>query len=557
MQLFLKLFEPYLQWFYHCFDRIVINGHLLGLMRESQIVYFFRDVCGHPKLTKELLRQRSQDYQVWVERFAHNHKVPLVWAEKHVRKEQLVASRQQRRLHQGQFGVYFIIKSREAGWTFRLRPPKFPTADPNYQIVSKQRSFYTHYYFYILDPVAGPLVLRVGSFLPFALTAYLNGHSFLERALSAHKVKFVKQDNRFVSVADPAQLQAAADRLDGKTLQQRIDYWAFILAPKFSARERAACGGLRRLYVMEQIEYCRNFIFKRSWPIRSIFQRSCELGLYLLTADRIVALFGKHNTRRIRGKLQNVMERVEHGQQVFRTWCRNSFLKQYEKAATFLRLELVSNNVRDFGLKKSLAHWPAMRERFQQITDRFAAVQAQNLNVHGQLDVLARLAQPVIQGKTKVAGIKLEQKRILRLLEVLLQAAAGNLKRWTTTQLRDTVLDQCGLKQKDYTLNQIRYDLRKLRLHGLIERIPHTHAYRFTQKGYKLALLLIQLRKRIYGPLAFGNFRHRQIPSTCPTQPSSGFITSSIAISTKHSASWQPEASVTERLFYQILLSRI
>jgi hypothetical protein len=70
--------------------------------------------------------------------------------------------------------------------------------------------------------------------------------------------------------------------------------------------------------------------------------------------------------------------------------------------------------------------------------------------------------------------------------------------------LHDTVLDQCGLKQKDYTLNQIRYDLRKLRLHGIIERIPHSHAYCFTQKGYRLALLLIQLRKRIYGPVAFG-----------------------------------------------------
>ena len=73
------------------------------------------------------------------------------------------------------------------------------------------------------------------------------------------------------------------------------------------------------------------------------------------------------------------MERVDHGQQVFRTHCRNSFLKQYEKAATFLRLELVSNNVRDFRLKKSLIHWEAMRQRFKEITDRFAAVQAQNL----------------------------------------------------------------------------------------------------------------------------------------------------------------------------------
>ena len=520
MLLFLKLFEPYLQWFYHCFDRIVINGHLLGLMRESQIVYFFRNVCGHPKLTKELLRQRSQDYQTWVEHFARNHKLPCIWAEKHVRKEDLVAPRQQRCLHQGKFGVYYIIKSREQGWTFRILPPKFATSDPNYQIVRKQRSQYTHYYFYIVDAVAGPMVLRVGSFLPFSVTAYLNGHNFIERQLTRQGIKFVKDDNRFVSVAEPAKLQAVADGLSGKTIQQRIDYWAFILAPKFSPKERAACGGLRRLYVMEQIEYCRNFIFKRSWPIRSIFQRSCELGMYLLTADRITALFGKRNTRRVRGKLQNVMERVDHGMHVFRTWCQNSFLKQYEKAATFLRLELVSNNVRDFKLKKSLAHWDAMRERFGQITDRFAAVQAQNLNVHGQLDVLARLAQPVIQGKTKVSGIKLEQKRILRLLEVLLQGAAGHLKRWTTAQLRDAVLKQCALKPKDYTLHQIRYDLRKLRLHGLIERIPHSHAYRFTQKGYKLALLLIQLRKRIYGPAAFGVLRHRPNPHH---QPDSAF----------------------------------
>lgn len=509
MQLFLKLFAPYLQWFYHCFDRIVINGHLLGLMRENQVVYFFRDVCGHPKITKEVLRQRSQDYQTWVEHFALNHKLPLVWAEKGVRKEDQVAARQQRHLRERKFGVYFIIKSREQGWTFRILQPKFASADPNYQLVRKQRSLYTHYYFYIVDAVAGPMVLRVGSFLPFSVTAYLNGHNFIERALAGQGVKFVKDDNRFVSAADPARLQAAADRLDGQTLQQRIDYWTLIVAPKFSAKERTACGGLHRLYVMEQIEYCRNFIFKRSWPIRSIFQRSCELGLYRLTADRIVALFGKQNTRRVRGKLQNVMERVDHGMQVFRTWCRNSFLKQYEKAATFLRLELVSNNVRDFRLKKSLIHWDAMRRSFQDITDRFAGVQAQNLNVHGQFDVLARLAEPALQGKTKVSGIKLEQKRILRLLEVLLQGAGGHLKRWTTAQLRQTVLEQCALKPQDYTLNQIRYDLRKIRVHGLIERIPHTHAYRFTQRGQKLALLLIQLRKRIYGPIAFGILRHR------------------------------------------------
>ena len=67
MRLFLKLFGPFVQWFYQCFDRIVINGYLSFLTRENNVVYFFRDVRREPVLTKELLRQRTDQYQSWVE----------------------------------------------------------------------------------------------------------------------------------------------------------------------------------------------------------------------------------------------------------------------------------------------------------------------------------------------------------------------------------------------------------------------------------------------------------------------------------------------------------
>jgi len=517
MQRFLKLFEPYLQWFYHCFDRIVINGYLSFLTRENNVVYFFREVCQKPKITKEVLAERTRQYQAWVAHYARNHQVPLLWPDKGVRKEDLVRSRQQRMVREKRFGLYYILQSMEQGWTFRAVPPKYATSDPNFQFVRKHKSRYTHYYFYILDEVAGPMVLRVGSFLPFQLTAYLNGHNFMERQLRRQKIPFTKEDNRFVSVGDPAALQKAADQLTGKLMQDRIDYWALIVAPKFSARERAACAGLHRVYAGMQIEYCRNFIFKRHWPIRSIFQRSCELGLYLLTADRIAVLFGQQRRlKTISGKWQNVLERIDHGQHVFRTYYKNSFLKQYEKAATFLRQEIVCNNLKDFGLKKTLPHWEPVRERFQQITDRFAQTQAQHLNVHGQFDVLARLAKPVFQGKTKVAGIKLENTRLMRLLELLLQGAGGHFRKWTTAQLHAAILDAYNVKPKDYTLSQLRYDVRKLRLHGLIERVPKSYAYRFSPKGTKLSILLVQLRKRIYGPLGFGLFRTRPNPDFMP-----------------------------------------
>lgn len=90
------------------------------------------------------------------------------------------------------------------------------------------------------------------------------------------------------------------------------------------------------------------------------------------------------------------------------------------------------------------------------------------------------------------------------------QAVGACIGYWGPTRRALTLFAPAG----DNGDHQIRYDLRKLRLHGLIERIPHSHAYRFTQKGYKLALLLIQLRKRIYGSVAFGILRHQLNPQS-------------------------------------------
>ena len=61
---------------------------------------------------------------------------------------------------------------------------------------------------------------------------------------------------------------------------------ADLLGPKFSAKERKQLN-LSRFYAIAQIEYCRNFIFKRNFPIHKLFERSCELGLWRLTADKI------------------------------------------------------------------------------------------------------------------------------------------------------------------------------------------------------------------------------------------------------------------------------
>src|SRR5271166_6099349 len=116
------------------------HGYLSGLSRPEQVVYFFRDVLGLPVVSKEVLRQRTRDYQDWVEAYARNHHLPMEWAEKGVRKEDYVSPRLRRLVKNNEYGVYFIFKSMEQGRTFRISVPKYPTQDPNYRILAHQRS---------------------------------------------------------------------------------------------------------------------------------------------------------------------------------------------------------------------------------------------------------------------------------------------------------------------------------------------------------------------------------------------------------------------------------
>jgi hypothetical protein len=516
MDVFTKLFGDMLVFVYHCFDRIVIHGYLTALSRPELVVHFFRDIVGVAEVSKEVLSQRTNDYQRWVEAYARNHAIPIEWAEKGVRKEDHVLPWLRRMARHNAYGVYFIFKSLEQGPTFRVSLPKYPTRDPHYRILAHQRSRFTHYYFYIRDEVLGPMVVLVASFFPFRTTYYLNGHSFIEQELTRAGISFRKHDNAFLAVADTAALQAAADRMNSDIIRRRLDYWTLILGPKFSKKERAQVN-LSRLYAISQIEYCRNFIFKRHFPIHKLFERSCELGLWRLGANKIATIFGTriNRNRRMRGKLATVIDQIEHGHHAFRAYFKNAFLKQYEKFSTFLRNELTSNNLSDFGLRKGLDHLDAVRATFHAITDRFAGYQAEWLNVHVDFPLLQRLARPITVGAVRYPGLKIHEPRIIRLFEVLMHGG-HQLGGWTARQIHHAVLTTFDLSEKSYGLNQLRYDLRKLKGHGLIERDGSRYAYRLTQKGVQVALLFLFFHKRLCGPIANSRFHHRPDPQHSP-----------------------------------------
>jgi hypothetical protein len=130
------------------------------------------------------------------------------------------------------------------------------------------------------------------------------------------------------------------------------------------------------------------------------------------------------------------------------------------------------------------------------------------LNVHVDVPLFQRLALPIAVGRTRVPGVKIHDTRMMRLLEVLLHAGP-QLAGWRTVNIHAAVRAAFGLTADRYSLTQLRYDLRKLKAHGLLERLGRSYAYRLTDKGIRVGALFILFHKRICGPLANSLFQHR------------------------------------------------
>jgi hypothetical protein len=294
-------------------------------------------------------------------------------------------------------------------------------------------------------------------------------------------------------------------------IRKRLDDWTWLIGPKFSSKDRQAIN-LSRHYSIQQVEYCRNLIFRRHFPIHKLFERSCDIGLLRMLPDKITQIFGFRVHKRLRGKLQSVLEKVEPGHHVFRACGKSAVLRMYEKFATFLRLEALSNNLRDFGLRKSLDDLDAVRKTLAAVTDRFAALEAEALNVHVDFALFQRIALPIAVGQVKVPGIRIHDTRMIRLMEVLLHSGT-KITGWRTAEVHQAILTSFGLKPT-YTITQLRYDIRKMKAHGLVERHGKRYAYQLTDTSNKVALMFVLFHKRVCGPLANSLFESRPPSNT-------------------------------------------
>jgi hypothetical protein len=178
---------------------------------------------------------------------------------------------------------------------------------------------------------------------------------------------------------------------------------------------------------------------------------------------------------------------------------KNFDLKQYFKEGRGCRTEGTFRNPNDFGVNKGLANLPYLQKIGRQINRRLLEIERVSHNGMSG-DSIQRVVQPTVDEDGKKApGLKFGQPRVMALF-LALTLFQHLIDGFRNRELRQQVADLLGVTVADYRSNQMTYDLRRLRLKGLIYRSPGTNRYFVTPYGWKVARLFSRLEARVFRP---------------------------------------------------------
>ncbi len=483
-----------------CIDRMYLNAYVPRLQYESGVAAFFRQHRGHPFASSALMDPISKAFVAAIQAFGQEQGVPLLTFAKGQRKDDVMAEHLAR--FTGSEGVLFVGRAQEKTRVIRTEKRRNPTTGQAYPWLVRSTAMVNHFYFYGVDRDFGPFFLKFGTYFPYTAKLCLNGHEYVKRQLARREIAFEALDNGILSCANPRRLQALCDGLSAEKIDTFFRKWLHRLPHPFTRQDRHA--GYRYELSILQAEFSLTQVLDRPLSGRLLFEDLIRENLDLGRPDRVQLIFDRRVTRQTPGRFRTRVLTDGVVPSLHVTY-KHSDLKQYLKglapaaAGRGLRTELTVNDTRDFGIGRGLTNLAALRQVGFQATRRLLDVQ--RLSLDGSIgDVtVEHVHRPVIVQGHRVPGLRFLDPRVLALFMALVVFRLLP-QGFTARELRQHVAPLLGKAPRELSLGQLTYDLRRLRLHGLIERLPKQHRYRVTNPGLRVALFVPRLWARTLRP---------------------------------------------------------
>lgn len=477
-----------------CIDRLYLNGYVPRLQSSGQVCAFLCDHLGNRIPSPAAIRPLHDRFVQAVAAFADQHLVPLVQFERGQRKDDVAA--QQRARFRAAEGVVFIGTAQERQFSFKATKHVTPPRAVHFSF-SRQSVAVKHYYFYLQDADWGPAFIKIGTYLPYPVRVCLNGHEWLKQQLRKRAIPFESLDNGFRWCADPERLQRLADTLGPADVQAFFDRWLERLPWPLTSTDRAA--GYRHRLSIWQLEMSLTHVFTQPVYGRHFFEAVIRDNLDLGRPDRVSLLFASRLRRNTRlpdlgYKTRVITVGVAPSLHVE---FKHSHVKQYFKEYRALRTETTINDPLDFQRTKGLDTLPNLRTIGEQINNRLLEVEQVADGATPSPSLFDRLQQPTVSPTgQRVSALRFGDPRVHALFGALCRFShlPDGLRH---RDLRPLVAALLGRELASYSAGSMTYDLRRLRLHGIIVRIDGTQRYSLTAAGVRAAFFYTTLHRQL------------------------------------------------------------
>jgi DNA-binding PadR family transcriptional regulator len=476
-------------------DRMYLNAVVPILQTEGGISWFFREIRGHSFASSALMAPMTRAFVEALESFASSEGLEMVTFQRKQRKDTVAAEYRAR--FGGEEGLLFVGKAQEKASVFRTQSRRNPQTGASYAWLYRSTAMVNQYYFYAIDRDFGPFFLKFCSYFPYNAKLCINGHEYVKRQLEQRGIRHEALDNGILSCEDPATLQKICDELSAAKIEALFRKWLRRLPHPFTEKDRA--DGIRYDLSILQAEFSLTQVFDRPVTGRIFFEEVIRENLDLGRPDQVQLIFerriirkGPHPTPG-RFRTRVITEGVYPSLHVDYKTTR---IKQYHKEGRALRTETTINNTRDFAIGKRLHNLPALREVGFRANRRLLDVQRISHDCSIGEDGFHAIQHPRVVDDQRASALRFEDERIQALLHalVLFRLLPDG---FSNADLRKHLEP---LRNKDITPGAVTYDLRRLRLHGLIRRIPRTHRYEVTEQGLRYALFLTRSYDRLLRP---------------------------------------------------------
>jgi hypothetical protein len=473
-------------------DRMYLNGYVPSLQTEAGFVNFVRHHLGYPIASTAVIAPMTQTFVRSIERFAKGHRLDLVTFEKGQRKDDV--AKQYLKHYRHPEGVLFIGKAQEKAKVFRTTRRKHPESGKNYPWITFGSAVPNHYYFYLLDEDFGPLFIKFCSYFPYAVKLCINGHEWVKCQLAREGIAFTPLDNGVLSCANPQRLQQLCDELDAEKIDAVFRKWLGRLPHPFRPEDQAA--GYQYALSIWQAEFSLTQVLDFPRTGRQFFEQVIRENIDLGRPDRVQLIFGRRVTKRTPGSFRTriLTEGVVPSLHV---QYKHSKIKQYHKEGRALRTETTINDTYDFAIGRRLCNLPALREVGFSANRRLLDVQTLSHDCMLGEERFASVIRPTFHEGQRASALPFGQARVMALMHALCLFGLVPTG-FRNAHLRAHMAQLLGCDPATYTPGKMTYDLRRLRLHGLIQRVPKSNRYTVTPEGMRTALFFTRAQARFF-----------------------------------------------------------